>query len=159
LTAPVEFIVTDQQNNPLTFTDFATSFGLKFSSLVMSSLADNFSLYIYNDQGNIRLGLAVDSKNDVSTKARMFNEEPNLVSEISPLFLDTSFTAPKTVSFNSSNYANTQIYYLNLATMQNQPLSIDYTIFNKKLIIGTSKMTLRSILDKAATPVTMPANQ
>jgi hypothetical protein len=125
----------------------------------MSSLADNFSLYIYNDQGNIRLGLAVDSKNDVSTKARMFNEEPNLVSEISPLFLDTSFTAPKAVSFNSSNYANTQIYYLNLATMQNQPLSIDYTIFNKKLIIGTSKMTLRSILDKAATPVTMPANQ
>ena len=89
----------------------------------------------------------------------MFNEEPNLVSEISPLFLDTSFTAPKAVSFNSSNYANTQIYYLNLATMQNQPLSIDYTIFNKKLIIGTSKMTLRSILDKAATPVTMPANQ
>ena len=44
-----------------------------------------------------------------------------------------------------------------------EALSMDYTIFNKKLLIGTTKMTLRSIIDYelavSAIPATTPTIQ
>jgi len=155
LTAPIEFIVTDQQNNPITFSSFASSFGLKLSSGVTADLADTFSIFLYNDQGAVRLGLAVDSKNDPFLQTNLTREEKNLVSDLSPLFLDNSFTPPTSLVFNKSTYANANIRYANINSSLNPPLSIDYAIFNKKLIIGTSKMTLRAILDKSV--ATAPA--
>ena len=144
ITSPIEFSITDTQNNPVAFSKFTSLLGTKLSPAVMSNLADTFSLFIYNDQGNIRLGLAIDSKNDALLKTAVANEEKSLVADLSPLFLDTTFTNP-TVPFAKSTYNGADIRYVNIASAQ--PLSIDYTVFNKRLMIGTTKMTLRSILD------------
>jgi len=159
ITTPIEFAVTDTQNNPLKFSSFANSLGLKLSSSAMSSLAETFSLFIYNDQGNMRLGLSIDIKNDTLLKTVTAKEEPVLVSEIAPLFMDVTYTATAT-KFGKSTYAGADIRYINVISPQD--LSVDYTIFEKKLLIGTTKMTLRSMIDylsaKQPTPVsTTPA--
>jgi hypothetical protein len=143
---PVEFIITDLKNNPASFPSFASQIGINFSSDLISSLSanDRFSLFIYNDNGNTRLGIAVNSVDDYKLKKSIYQEEVTLAKEIEPLFLDLPYdTGNKT--FGSSSYSGTEIRYVNLNT--SNEITVDYTIFQNELIIGTTKMTLRSIMD------------
>lgn len=157
-TTPVEFIVTDTQNNPLLFSSFAGSLGLKLSPSVMTSLAETFSLFIYNDNAVTRLGLAIDLKNQPDLKSTnkpqsdlknmLALEEKNLATELSPIFIPENYTlVPKT--FASSTYNGQNIRYLNIISPED--LSVDYAIGHNKLLIGTTKMTIRAIIDKIAT--------
>lgn len=143
---PVEFIVTDSKNNPMNFSLFASKLGINFSQDLISSLNSEtkFSLFIYNDNQKTRLGLAVDSADDYSLKKAIFQEEANLVKELEPLFLDIPHNS-EVENFSSSSYDGTEIRYNNLTPFGE--LTVDYAIFQNKLVIGTTKLTIRSIMD------------
>lgn len=168
--APVEFIVTDLKNNPVSFALFSSKLGINFSQDLLSSLnsEEKFSLFIYNDKENTRLGLAIDSKDDYKLKKSISQEEINIKNELEPLFLDVPYNSEINL-FSSSSYNGTEIRYLNL--ISSNELTVDYTIFQNKLIIGTTKTTLRSIMDyiknhyptktipeTANTPISLPEN-
>lgn len=140
---PVEFIITDEKNTPLTFKSFSNRIGLTFSNQVLDNLADNFSLFIYNDNLVSRIGLVIDSKNDTTLSAAMLQEEKNLADGINQLFFTTDYKKDKL--FNSSEYGGAKIRYQNIISPEN--LSVDYTVFKNKLIIGTTKLTIRAIID------------
>jgi hypothetical protein len=146
ITTPVEFSLADLQNNPITFAAFAEKAGIVFSKPLLTGLGDNFSLFIYTDQGKSRVGLAISIKNSSALKANMLKEEPVLATELDALLLAPEYTLEKNKLFASSAYSNTDIRYCNITSPEN--ISIDYALSGDALLIGTSKMTLRSILDK-----------
>ena len=143
-----EFIVTDQGNNPLKFSDFATEAGLKLSPETMLNLSSEFSLFIYNDGGEMRLGLAIKSANDAKLKNALTKDESVLAGALQALFVPTDYTLG-TNTFAASSYSNADIRYSNVPASKD--LSIDYTIFQNHLLIGTSKMTVRVAIDFLST--------
>jgi hypothetical protein len=77
----------------------------------------------------------------------MKNSEKTLPNVFSFLYTET---LPQIIpSFNSSTYNANQIRYSNLDPAS--LLSFDYTVSDKYLSIGTSKESLRAIIDKATT--------
>jgi hypothetical protein len=84
ITSPIEFIVTDKQNNPVGFKIFAEKMSLNFSAATMTALKNTFSLFIYNDNENYRLGLLIDSANNAALKIALAKEESDLSNILTP---------------------------------------------------------------------------
>ncbi|TXH02361.1 MAG: hypothetical protein E6P95_00115 [Candidatus Moraniibacteriota bacterium] len=145
---PVEFLIRDQNYNPLAFARFAYLFDLDIPAELLSTLDEGFSLYFYLDQDRPRMGLRVNIKDKetflVSSKAN----EAVLPQVLEPLFLDKT-TAPRSgLVFRSSLYQEQPIRYANVDREMN--LSIDYAIREQYWCIGTSQNTLRAILDRTS---------
>ncbi len=143
--APVEFILTNSQNNPISFQDFAQKVNLTLSKNLIDQLGTNFSLFIYNDNGNVRLGLAIATNNSQEVKNLLLKEEDNLPQEIQFLFLGKDTSGLKEASFSLGKYQGLNIRYYNVVSPE--ILSIDYTIYKNQWLVGTTKMTLRSIVN------------
>ena len=146
--APYEFTIVDANNNPVAFPIFATAAKINLTPTLLKTLSENFSLFIYNDAGNIRLGISATIANPSVLSMEIKKQESTFVTDASTLFLGTAPTIT-TGTFTESTYNGNTIRYLNVNNAKN--LSIDYTITGSQLIIGTSKNTLRAILDKLAT--------
>lgn len=143
VTSPVEFRVSDLNNNPVTFATFSQKMGLSLSPQVVTALDKDFSLFIYNDIGKVRLGLALATSDGEKLRALLIQEEPQLPTELQNIFLaQYSITQG---AFKTSAYKGIATRYINMTS--SEELSIDYTLSSNQLIIGTSKMTLRSIID------------
>lgn len=146
LREPVEFLVRDQNYNPLAFARFAYLFQLDLPSELLNTLDEDFSLYFYLDQDRPRIGLAVRIKDKEAFLVTNKANEAALPRVLSPLFLDTT-TAPRTgLSFRSSLYQEQPIRYVNVDRDMN--LSIDYAVREQMWLIGTSQNTLRVMLDQ-----------
>jgi hypothetical protein len=144
LFSAVEFIITDAKNNPVAFSDFSKKIGLTLSENILAQLGKNYSLFIYNDQGEMRLGLTVFVVNETSFRSALVQEEINLPESLKTLFLASSYTIEKKV-FSESKYREISTKYLNIVSPEN--LSTDFAIYKNQWVIGTTKMTLRAILD------------
>lgn len=145
IAVPVEFILTDNENNPITFSDFAKKANIVLSKGVADSLEDSFSVYVYVDNDMPRIGIAVDSGSDAVLKKALLVEEKGLMDELSVLFAGTNYSPDENAVFKSSKYMENDIRYINVPAAQN--LSIDYTVSDNQWVIGTSQMTLHAILD------------
>lgn len=146
---PVEFIITDKNNTPVAFPIFAVTSKITLSQDLLSNLEEKFSLYIYPESFGSRLGLAIKTKNGDAVLTKMLAQEKTLVSDLDLLFLDNKPTAPANRLYKDSKYNGFNIRYLNLN--QDASYSVDYTINNSQLLIGTSKSTLRAIIDHIST--------
>jgi hypothetical protein len=142
---PVEFLVTDQNNNPLAFSRFAYLLKLNLDLDTLTMIDENFSLFIYNDASNMRLGLALTMKNQPTMVLAVSKIENTLPNAFQALILETNINVPKAVIFKSGTYKQFSPRYANLDASQN--LSLDYVLFGNHWYIGTSKNTLRAILD------------
>lgn len=142
---PIEFVVTDKMNNPVSFQDFSQKAGLVFPPDILSQLSQVFSLYIYTDNTYPRLGITILTKNNDTLKIALSQEEKNLPQDLQALFIDPIYKPGNATPFSSSTYGGGQIRYANIPPSVN--ISIDYTILNGQLIIGTSKNTERAIID------------
>lgn len=145
ITTPVEFVVSDANFTPLSFKYFAGTFKLTLPVKLIANLEDKFSLFIYNENGTAKLGLLLDAKDEKLAKTQMTQAENLLINQLKPLYLDLVYTI-KDKKFSSSQYKDLAIRYNNLVSTTPE-ISLDYAITGKKLIIGTSKATLRSIYD------------
>jgi hypothetical protein len=145
---PTEFLITDSQNNPVSFQVFSQRLGLTLPANILSAIAPDFSFFIYNDNGNGRFGLNLKiSGNTNQFKTNLTKAEQDLTLSLKPFYVPTDFTL-NNAPFKSSTYSGNAIRYLNINSPQ--PLSVDYTIKDSQWIIGTSQMTLHSILDYLA---------
>lgn len=146
--SPYEFVAVDANNNPIAFPIFATAAKLDLSQTLLENLGENFSIFFYNDEGNIRLSIVAVLKNKDVVFTELLNQEPTFVSDAAFLFLD-NIPQIKSGKFNDNVYNGTAIRYLNLDPPQ-YTLSIDYAVTDSSLIIGTSKNTMRAVIDKLA---------
>lgn len=141
---PVEFIITDQQNKPTDFKSFASLFNLQPSGALIDMLGDNFSIFIHNTLAGARIGLAIEAKNNSGLEKVLTQEEKMLADELGPLFLGNTYD--KTKPFEDTTYAGARIHYQNIISPD--ILSVDYAIYKNKLIFGTTRATMRAIIDK-----------
>lgn len=146
LTAPAEFIITNLQNNPVDFTTFSQKIGVTLSKKVLTNLEPAFSLFIFNDAGNVRLGLAILTVNDTALKSALLSEEPLLAKNLEAILLFNTNHKFLTSAFEEVNYNGTIIRYQNIVSPEE--LSVDYALSNGQLLIGTTKNTMHAIVDK-----------
>ncbi len=159
ISAPVEFVITDQQNNPLDFSVFASLAGISLSKTTLSDLNKTFSLFIYNDNSNMGVGLAVNTKNATKLRADLLGEEANLNKELQAILLPDNYVLPS-IPFQKSLYKNSIIRYQNI--ISKYALSIDYTVTDSQFLIGTTEATLEAMIDKLSdskTNTQTPATQ
>lgn len=147
ITSPIEFIVSDLQNNPINFEEFTAKAGITLPIEITSSLNNSFGLFIFSDNGKAKIGFSVDSQDDTKLKSALFQEETELDKDFDFLLSLSNgvYSSEPVKSFNSSLYKEAEVRYLNLISPEE--LSIDYTVYNNKFILGTTKLTLRSIVD------------
>lgn len=152
-TTLLEFIITDANNNPVSFPIFAIAAGINFSNETKANLEESFSLFIFNDNNNIRLGLSLRPKNKALALTQMLSQENHLIENLTPLYLEETISTPKNSFFKDSSYNNIKIRYFNIA--QEKSLSLDYAFNEESLLIATSRDSLRAIIDKISAQQTM----
>lgn len=144
----LEFVVRDQNYNPLAFTRFSYLLGVAFPETLLVTLDEAFSLYVVIDADRPRLGLSVVVKDMPTFTKELQKAEKTLPQAITPLFIDTT-TAPKSnLLFRSGSYRGFSTRFANVDSTLG--LSVDYVLTSKEWFIGTSQMTLRALLDKVA---------
>jgi hypothetical protein len=57
ITQPVEFVIADQNSNPIALSRFAFLSGLALDPTLLSTFDEPFTIYLYNDAGSIRRAL------------------------------------------------------------------------------------------------------
>lgn len=151
ISVPVEFVITDQNNNPIAFSIFSIFSGMKLSS-VLDNFNEEFSLYIFLDssageasQKNARLGLAINLKDEQTAVTAMSAKEKTIATDLLFLLLDNNILIAGGI-FQDNTKDGVPIRYVNFST--GGSLSIDYAFTDGQLIIATSKNTMWAILDK-----------
>ncbi len=143
--APYEFVAVDNNNNPIAFQIFANSVKFNLSPELLKSLSNDFSFYFYNDNSNIRMAINAGVSNKDTLMKELIKQEKTFLSDASFLFLGT-IPEIKNGVFATSSHGQHIIRFLNANAAKN--LSIDYTVASDRLIIATSKNTVRAVLDK-----------
>ncbi len=146
LPGAVEFLIRDQKLNPLAFSRFAYLAKLNVPAELLGTLDEPFSLYIFIDDGRPRIALLAYAKDTPAFEAELKKNEKNLAAALEPLFLDVT-TAPKNnLTFRDGAYLERPVRFANVDDALG--LSIDYAVRGRQWIVGTSKDSLRSVLDK-----------
>lgn len=144
-----EFTFVDSNNNPVFLPIFSAATKFNLSPTLLENLKENFSLYFYNDAGNMRIAIVAAIKDKSIVTSEMLKKENSFASDAAFLFLE-NITTKKTEPFKNGFYNGTTVRYLNLTN--NQPsLSIDYAITESNLVIGTSQKNTRALLEKLST--------
>jgi hypothetical protein len=151
---PYEFIVTDANNNPVAFPIFTLATKLNLAPAVLSNLGENFSLFLYNDAGNMRLSLAIDVNNKNILTAEMTKQEKTFITDAAFLFLNAKPEIATGAFQDNNTNPDALIRFINVNVQKN--LSIDYSIINSQLIIATSKNTMGAVLDKIVLKESLP---
>lgn len=145
LQGPIEFLVRDQNYNPLAFSRLAYLLGASFSADLLAALDENYSLFFVLDGNWVRIGLKLAVKNHEAFVVAQSRDEASLPQALEPFFLDMT-TAPKTdLTFHSGLYRGQPVRYANIDPAIN--LSIDSAVRGNTWFIGTSQNTLRTLLD------------
>ncbi len=146
-TTLLEFIITDSNNNPISFPIFAIAANITFSNEIKANFEEDFSFFVFNDNGDMRLGLSLTPKNEPLALDQLHSQESSLLSNLVPLYLSGEAVEIKSEdNFKSSHYKNHEIRYINISKEKN--ISLDYTSNKKNIILATSKETMRAIIDK-----------
>lgn len=141
---PVEFFITDTNNNPLSFPSFAKIAGIALSQTTLNALNDKFSLFIYTNNQSPSIGLSIELKDALTLQKSLRQDEATLAQSMSPLFLnEKSLTV--TGTFRDGTYRNIPLRFMNIDPASG--LSIDYAIKGNHLVIGTSMNTHHALLD------------
>ncbi|MBP9727901.1 MAG: hypothetical protein KBD27_00825 [Candidatus Moranbacteria bacterium] len=142
---PVEFLLTDKNNNPIAFSRFAYLMNIEFSEEVLASFGEPFSLFLYNDGGKMRTGLVLTFIDPAKSEKLLMTKEKSLPYLFrGVLFQGLSFA--RELSFRSGVYKDQPVRFVNIDTAQG--VSFDYAFRDKNWFIGTSKETLWAMLDK-----------
>jgi len=154
LNQPLEFLITDQNNNRVAFSRFALLLKFSIPQEILSLIEEPFSLYVYNDAGAPRIGFDLLLKDQTSFSQLLGKNEDRIPESLQTAFFDFDTAVPQSIPFKSNVYTphsstNTTpiaVRYANVDSAKN--LSIDYALVNNHMYIGTSKNTLTAILDK-----------
>jgi len=167
ITQPIEFLITDQNNNPIAFNRFVFLLKLEIAPDILALIDETFSLYAYNDAGNVRLGLDLKLKDQPALLSALPKKEDALPYALRALILEQNVNVAKTILFKSNTYTSRlqtragqdgnsdkqigqefSLRYANIDISRN--LSVDYVITNNHWYIGMSRNTLRVLLDTVA---------
>ncbi|PID52269.1 MAG: hypothetical protein CR972_03225 [Candidatus Moraniibacteriota bacterium] len=153
---PVAFTVNDTNGNPVSFHIFALSAGMNIPQEIASSLEEEFDLYAYNDpEHGVRFGFVINVKNPNLLQEALKENEVKLPQAFS-IILDETAIATENTTFNDGVYKTYPIRYTNLNSTESY--SIDYVVSNLQLVVGSSRHTIRAILEDVRGGIYNPEN-
>lgn len=151
---PVEFIITDQNNTPLAFSRFSLLMKMNIGSKLLATLDEPFILSLYNDAGDIRIGMKLSIADQSGFVSEIVKSEKTLPIDLQSLFLMEAKNIPKVSVFKSNTFVGEDtvtkvkkeyaIRYTNVNA--EEKLSIDYAVVGNEWYIGTSQNTLIALL-------------
>lgn|GEM_PF-3993347 len=145
-TSIAEYIISDSQNNPVSFQEIIQKTGTTLPKPILSLLGNDFRFFLYDDNSNPGVGIVFNSLNDNQLEQEFLKLEPSLLFYLKPLYSMTqSDLTDKKVVFEENSYKGIKNRYYNIRSPKE--LSFDYMISNGKLFIGTTQMTIRAIYD------------
>ncbi|MFZ2299695.1 MAG: hypothetical protein WAW00_01000 [Candidatus Moraniibacteriota bacterium] len=148
IASPVEFLVTDQNNNPLAFSRFAFLLGLDLDPELLALIDETFALYAYDDAGRARLGLVLTLTDTPAAATAITKTETGLPYALQPLILETELAVSRSLVFRTSAYDRFSVRFANIDSIR--AVSLDYVLDENRWYVGTSKDTLRAMLDTGA---------
>jgi len=138
------FVKDEQGLEVVPSSELLSQLGMSLDGAFVENLAEVLSVYIYKDQSGIRLGLSIELVDrDMAEKALLENES-GLFQNAHSIFLGEVVNTAD-ITFSDSVYRTYAIRYKNLN--QDETTSIDYAFRRNSLVIGTSKNTIREVLD------------
>jgi len=147
----IEVNVLDKNNQAIKIKDFLTSLGITLPETTSNRFLDNYTLFIKNDGSEARLGAVFELSGIDGFAAELSQQEKSLPTKFRAFYIKQAPLETDT-PFNSSQYGNANIRFLNFPNLSNT--SFDYAIVKGKqasyLVTGTSKNTTQSILDYMA---------
>lgn len=160
ISPPVEFLVTDQNNNPILFSRFAQLLNMDVPPSLLSHIDEKFSLYVFNDAGSVRIGVNLTIDNPEAVLPVLSKIENTLPSIFQTLILEPGIVVPKTIDFKSNVYTPASqpsvteeskkrqfaLRYANIDIAKK--VSIDYAVVGNHWYVGTSRNTLIALLNR-----------
>jgi hypothetical protein len=146
ITTATEYLVLDSNANPVAFSRFALLIGANTPSDLVDASLEPFSLYLYLDQGVLRMAMAVTLKSETPAT---FPANKNVLPESLRKFFypaeyaTTDFTK---LTFGQGTYQNNTVFYTNIDEAKN--FSFDMSSQEGTLTIANSKNALRAVIDK-----------
>ncbi len=144
ISAPISFIVVNENEAPYSFRAFAQRTNLTFPQEILDLSGEQFEIFAYKDLGDVRFGLAFDAEDEALMRERMLAREGELPL-VMESFLPPGLYVEEFKPFADNIYGSYPVRYTNL-TEQNIE-SIDYSVGNERVFIGTTLKTLRAILE------------
>ncbi len=145
MSKPIEFFLTDKNNNPIAFSRFAYLMKLPFSEDLLGTFGESFSYFVYNDNGHVRAGLTVSFADPLEGK-KLVAQNEKILPSIFRVVLLNGVLLPREMVFRSGVYNTEAVRFVNISTTEN--ISFDFVVRDSGVFIGTSKEALRAILDK-----------
>ena len=146
MSKPVEFLLTDKNNNPIAFSRFAYLMKFELKPDFLATLDESFSLYVFNDAGKTTVGLELSFVGTPSPDDPFKLQKESTAPYALRTFLYDGISVPRDNVFRSGLYNGQAVRYVNIDAAKN--VSFDYAVRGKTWLIGTSKDTLRAMLDK-----------
>lgn len=144
MTRPVEFLLTDKNNNPIAFSRFAYLMKLALPGDLLAAFGESFSIFLYSDQGKARVGLALSLSDAAGEK--LVTQKERIFPYIFRSLFFPGMTVPRESVFRSGVHNAEKIRFVNID--ETQGLSFDFVLHSNEWLIGTSKDTLRAMLDQ-----------
>lgn len=147
---PVEYLAVDMNNNPVAFSRFAFLIGADNPNTLVEASLEPFSLYLFMDNGSLRLALAIPLKENIG--ANFPTDKSVLPESLKKFFYPEPFNGNSftNTTFSKSNYKDNTIYYTNIDESKN--ISLDMTLQEGILTVANSKNALRAVIDKRTLP-------
>lgn len=146
VTAPVEFVIRDPNNNPIAFSRFAYMLGLTFPSDMLAAFDENFSLYVVPDDDRLHRGIAISLGDREAMLSLLASDEDALLSALGDLLYGGAISGSKVADFRDGSYGTLSTRFVNLDPDGSR--SFDYVLLDDMMVIGTSKDSFRAVLGK-----------
>lgn len=140
-----EFVVTTEDYSQIDYDKFSDFTGLDLGPQITLNLSNEFSLFLDARNSKIGIAIKIDEGKGMMLSNELEANENNLLTNTQALFLE-KFIPDPSKTFSDSQYSDIDIRYVNFDEMTGA--SIDYAIIDNYFVVGTSKDTMRSIIDK-----------
>jgi hypothetical protein len=118
---------------------------IPISPYALSQLNDNYNLLLFNQETGKRIVIVVETNNAENLRAQMRSWETTMLDDFKNFYPAQLPGQAASKEFLDDNYKNVIIRYKNLPY---PTLTLNYTILGNFLVIGTSKESIYSTIDR-----------
>ncbi len=154
----LEFYFVDNLNNLTTVSSKALvdKLGITLPESIKALLKETGEGRVYLDKkgAEVRVAVALETTSRDSALAGLLAIEPEMVSDLLPIYMGKVISNPEKAVFNDQVYREYAVRYHNIDL--GNDLSLDYTFRRDTLLISSSKGSLRAVLDTLDGKIAMP---
>ena len=136
--------ILKNENEFLSLSEFLQELEVNYPPYFLPQLKENYNIFLFNQETGKRLLLIVETENIENLREQLTIWEETMLEDFKNFYPIDKPGQPASESFLDDIYRDIAIRYINLPF---STLTINYTIINNLLIIGTSKEAIYTAID------------